>query len=110
MAERFPHPVTPVASTGNRTVNAFWDGVDEQGNSVSGFGPVELPEYPPSPSGEALRKARVERLIGLRQLAPAAGLSPEELSALEHGKATTTPDGWAALTLALERVLRRGRG
>jgi hypothetical protein len=111
MAEqRFPHAVTPVAPTGTETVNAFWDGVDAQGNDVGGFGPVERPVYPESPLGEALRKERVRRSLGLGEFARAVGLTPVQLSALEHGKAKTTPEGWAALGRALATLKEVSNG
>lgn len=110
MADRFPHPITAVVPTGITTVNAFWDGVDANGKHVGGFGPMQRAVYPESPAGEALRKARVERSIGLHQLATATGLTARELSELEHGKATTTPEGWAALRNALTPLIEVSRG
>lgn len=41
--------------------------------------------YPPAEFGDALRRGRAERGLGLRAAARAAGLSPGYLSLLEHG-------------------------
>jgi transcriptional regulator with XRE-family HTH domain len=41
--------------------------------------------YPPAEFGDTLRRRRVERGLGLRAAARAAGLSPGYLSMLEHG-------------------------
>jgi hypothetical protein len=35
-----------VEPIGTRTSSGFWDGVDEHGNNIGGYGPLKLPEYP----------------------------------------------------------------
>lgn len=70
---------------GTRTSAGFWDGVDEAGNDVGGFGPLELPEYPPNPNGKRLREARVGAGCSLREAARRMGLRPVELSGIERG-------------------------
>jgi hypothetical protein len=74
-----------VEPIGTRTSIGFWDGVDEHGRDVGGYGPLELPEYPASPGGERLRQARLRAAYSLREAARWMGLRPVELSSLERG-------------------------
>lgn len=55
---------------------------------------VELPEYPPSPRGRALRDARVAKAIGVRDLAHVLGISAVQLGELERGRLVTDDAGW----------------
>jgi len=74
-----------VEPTGTRTSVGFWDGVDEHGESIGGYGPLELPEYPASLGGARLRQARIRAGYSLREAARWMGLRPVELSSLERG-------------------------
>lgn len=82
MADR----IESVEPIGTKTVNAFWDGHDEHGKHVGGFGPIERPEYPPNPHGEALARLRKASAIGLSTAARLLALTPEQLSGIERGR------------------------
>ena len=58
------------------------------------YGPIEIPAYPPSPQGQALRNARVAAGLSLRELARRMGLRAQRLSDIERGAAA--PDDWEA--------------
>jgi hypothetical protein len=67
-----------------------------------GLRPVDLPVYPPSPRGEALRALRVDLRIGLREAATAMGLSAVELGEIERGVSVPEEEAsWAWLEAAL---------
>jgi hypothetical protein len=91
-----------VEPIGKRTVVGFYDGRDERGNDIGGHGPVELPEYPPTPEGELLRQTRVSLGYSLREAAAHMSLRPVELAALERGSLRFLADAeWKAARLAL---------
>jgi hypothetical protein len=70
-----------------RNVTGFWDGRDPQtGEDIGGYGTIQMPEYPPSKRGEALRAARVNGSVSLRVMALAMCLPAENYSGLERGK------------------------
>lgn len=74
---------------GKRTATAF--GV---------HGPIELPEYPPSPQGRAFRDARVAAGLTIREMAKRIGLSAVHVSDVERGAAV--PEDWASFWRASE--------
>lgn len=63
-------------------------------------GPIEVPEYPPSPQGRAFRNARVAADMTLREMAKRLGLSAVHLSDVERGAAV--PEDWTAFWRASE--------
>lgn len=73
----------PIAPIGTETVYCH----QNRGDEPHVWGPLELPTYPPSPEGEALRDLRVELGLGLREAARVLGLSALELANLERGRA-----------------------
>lgn len=66
----------------------------------------ELPVYPESPRGKALRDLRVSRGLSLREAARAAGLSDERLGGLERGRYTLADEQWGALLDLVGRLER----
>jgi hypothetical protein len=86
------HNVVAVTPLGTREANVFWDGIDEQGRGVGGFGPMTLPVYPPHPNGERLRHLRLSGGLSLHDAAELLGLSAAEFSGLEHGRMTFARD------------------
>ncbi len=59
---------------------------------------VEVPVYPPSPMGEALRTARRAAGVGLREAARRAGITATDLSGLEGGRLTlASGEAWERL-------------
>lgn len=82
----------PVAPTGTRTSNCFWDGHDKQGKAIGGFGPVELKTYPPHPRGEELARIRKAGYVNLGLAAGLLGIRVVEMSGLEHGRFTFETD------------------
>jgi hypothetical protein len=113
MDEMAAKPLDPrlfrVEPVGTVSANAFWDGHDEQGNHVGGFGPVERHQYPHSPRGDNLREMRVASRVTLREAADALGLRAEELSGLEHGRyCFADASAWeSAMVTIIER--KKGR-
>lgn len=67
-------------------------------------GPLTLPDYPPSPEAAALRQARVDAGISLREMARRLGISAVDLSAVERG--SKVPEDWGALWRATGLVPR----
>lgn len=103
MSARFhPAPVTP---TGTQRCAAFVDYADGTGELVVGDGPV----YPPSPQGERLRAARVERELSLGDTARASGLSVVQVSELERGRCTLPEAEWTALLALVATAERSGQ-
>lgn len=100
--------ILDVEPIGSETSNAFWDGTDENGNHIGGFGPIERPVYPASPNGKRLRQRRIDLGMTLREAADKLGCRPSEVSGLEFGR--NTVDDWDALFAKLERLTPPGRG
>ncbi|HEY3499500.1 MAG TPA: helix-turn-helix transcriptional regulator [Polyangiaceae bacterium] len=96
--------ITEVPPTGTREVVGFWDGRDEHDNPIGGYGPVKLPEYPPHPKGEALRKLRVDARVAQRELAKRLGVDALVIYGLENGRHTTDDEGWEALARAVKEL------
>lgn len=90
----------PVEPIGRRRAFAFV----ERANGGS-FEEVGFAEYPPSPDAVALRTARVNASVGLRELARRARVRAVDLSSLERGSATTDEDGWRALHAAIAALV-----
>lgn len=63
-------------------------------------GPIEIPEYTPSPQGRAFRNARVAADVTIREMAKRLGLSAVHLSDVERGAAV--PEDWSAFWRASE--------
>jgi hypothetical protein len=88
--------IRKVEPIGTRTVY----GHQNRGDQPHVWGPIDLPEYPPSPNGARLRARRVELDLSLREAARVLGFSAVELNGLERGSHAT--DDWDALLAALE--------
>lgn len=77
--------VTPVEPAGERGGYGFVSYTD----GTSGVGPVMVKEWPASPRGREIGKARSAAGLLLRQAAAVFGLSAVDLSGLEHGRFVT---------------------
>lgn len=86
--------MVPVPSSGTRKSHAFVDG-ERNGHRFGEFREIEMPEYPPSPKGEELRKLRLQIPYSLRQAAAVLKVGVVQLSGLERGTITyTTNEEW----------------
>lgn len=88
----------PVAPIGQHTTFAFVN--------PGGMREVTMQDYPPSERGAGLLHLRLGCDLGLRECARAVGLSPVDISALEHGRATLSADDWCALFVAIGAAWR----
>lgn len=81
-----PYPVPPVGTRRERVL-------------VHGqFVDVDVPVYPPSPEGDALRRARRAAGVGLREAARRAGITATQWSGLECGQlALASGEAWERL-------------
>ena len=94
----------PIAPIGTRVVRAFVDYETRPGELRE----VATPVYPPCPQGRLLIALRLAYDLGLRQAATVLGLSPSDLSALEHGRATLVSDEeWTRLAERLAHASAR---
>lgn len=80
--------VVPVAPIGSHETVAHVN----RGHLGSGFEVIAVDDYPPHPRGDALRAARVDVSLGLRDAAKILGVTPVDLSAVEHGRASFASD------------------
>jgi len=87
----------PVASIGTEKALAHVN----RGSRHHGWGMIDTPRWPDSPEGRALRVLRLVCDLGLREAAKVLGLSPSDLSALERGSATLSPEDWNRVFVAL---------
>jgi hypothetical protein len=69
-------------------------------SACGAHGPIEIPEYPPSPQGRAFRNARVAADVTIRDMAKRLGLSAVHVSDVERGAAV--PEDWSAFWRASE--------
>lgn len=73
-------------------------------SSRHAWGEIQIPDYPPSPRGRALKNLRTRLGLTLREASRRLGLRVVEYSRLEYGAAVV--DNWDEA----ERILRHGGG
>lgn len=96
--------VRKVEPIGQREALAFVDYSREAQlrGKRNGLEKILLPEYPPSPRGEALHHLRMDLGLSLREGIAVSGLAAVEYSGLEHGSFTLAdPADWDRLEKAL---------
>jgi hypothetical protein len=93
--------LTPVPPTCLRETHGFVTRGDGCGTER-----VTIPEYPPSPGGEALRTLRVKLGLSLRDAARALGVTAVEMSGVERG--SYRPESWAGAAALLQDAARLG--
>jgi DNA-binding XRE family transcriptional regulator len=98
-----PFGFRPVEPIGTRTAYAHVN----RGDKPHYWGPVEFPDFPPSPEGDALRELRMRLRVTLREAAQYLGLSAVDVSALERGAATAA---WPEVFQAIADAVRNAHG
>jgi len=73
---------------------------------------VDFPVYPKAQMerAKALRKARVDADLGLRDGAKLFGLRPVEMSGLERGSLTVDDNEWEEMLATIERAGKKDHG
>lgn len=100
--------VLPVEPIGTNRSPAFVDWYDEKSGTMKGeFREVDMPAYPLSPCGEAMRHLRVLAGLSLRDAAKMFGISAVDLSSLERGSAKLSDEEWIA---AFQMIRTNARG
>ena len=77
--------ITKVEPIETRKSEGFIDGLDEDGNHVGHYGPIEYSVYPESPVGQVIKKQRLKNKVGMRDAAEKIGLGVVEWSHIERG-------------------------
>lgn len=99
-----PLNIIPVQPVGSHESVAF---VNPPPPGTCGPTHVTVQDYPPSPCGEALRNTRLAFGLGVRDVTEILGVRPSQVSSLERGSATLTPDDWCRAWAALTADWRR---
>lgn len=77
--------ITKVEPIDVRKGEGFIDGLDEDGNHVGHYGPIEYSVYPESPVGQVIKKQRLKNKVDIRMAAMKVGIGAVEWSNVERG-------------------------
>jgi hypothetical protein len=93
--------LSPVDPIGTETREGFWDGHDDTGNHVGGYGSWDSNVYPPSPFGQEIRKLRLKHNLSLREASERLRITVVQLSHIEQGQLTADEMAQGAIRAAL---------